>query len=221
MRPCTPHAVMTTESSICHGGHLFCHTTIQQSMQGIFQCFISRGAVTNVDSTAAARYLLRRILMYWYRELSESGQADGAPLYTPDLSTFDGVLDLFSLCNLAELMNLTYEATYDQTILDVERVEFIEGRRIARRLVYWFSETHELHRNGAQVDIMSEIYWPYLLAQVSALEAGVVEYDSDKITGDDFREHVEKSFSKNQDFMPHWEKFMEEWHEDQKWSFAW
>jgi hypothetical protein len=110
MRPNTPHLVYMPESAICHRGHFYCMSTIRESIFGIFHTFSASGLLTNVERTKDAHLLLQRIVMYIHyffvcREFDPSKPVMLTP-HVPDVSTFEGTIDLFMLCIVMELGNL-------------------------------------------------------------------------------------------------------------------
>ena len=66
MRPGTFHAVITPVPTIVHGGYLLCHTTIKNTILGIYQGVISDENLTNVDNMLETRILLAQMAMMWY-----------------------------------------------------------------------------------------------------------------------------------------------------------
>jgi hypothetical protein len=60
--------------------------------------------------------------------------------HVPDLLTFDGVVDLLSVCNLFEMANaLSYEAYTPQNLAEYDRTHFIQARKLCREMVHWAS----------------------------------------------------------------------------------
>lgn len=77
MRPNTLHAVFTPEHVICHGGHFYATTTMQDTMFGIVNTFIFPDVLTNADKQSHSQ-VLRRIAAFYYdvlvlQRLDESG----------------------------------------------------------------------------------------------------------------------------------------------------
>lgn len=68
MRPNTLHAVYTPEHAICHGGHFYAISTIQDTLFGLVHSFIAGNFVTNTDHKSS-RLLLRRIAHFYYGAL--------------------------------------------------------------------------------------------------------------------------------------------------------
>lgn len=65
MRPNTIHIVFTPEHSICHGGHFYATSTMQDTFYGIVHSFCANMLVTNA-SHPATRVLLRRIIQLYH-----------------------------------------------------------------------------------------------------------------------------------------------------------
>lgn len=70
-----------------------------------------------------------------------------------------------------ELGNILHPENYTSTGLTVtERMKLIEGRSIARHFRQWISSHYQVLDDGDQVyDIDTDVYWPYLASQTSAL----------------------------------------------------
>ena len=68
MRPNLPHAVYTPEHAICHGGHFYAISTIQDTMFGLVHSFIAGNLVTNTDHITS-RLLLRRMAHFYHGAL--------------------------------------------------------------------------------------------------------------------------------------------------------
>jgi hypothetical protein len=65
MRPNTPHAVFTPENVICHGGHFYATSTMQDTMFGIVHTFVSPVTLTNTEKSKHG-LLLRRIAGFYH-----------------------------------------------------------------------------------------------------------------------------------------------------------
>jgi hypothetical protein len=76
MRPNTPHAVFTPENSICHGGHFYAMSTMQDTMFGIVNTFMSPDALTNSDRPTHG-IILRRIATFYHDVLVKQRIEDG------------------------------------------------------------------------------------------------------------------------------------------------
>lgn len=67
MRPNTPHAVVTPDNSICHGGHFYATSTLRDTCYGIFHSFVSGTLTTNTDHCLHAMQLLARMVVYYHQ----------------------------------------------------------------------------------------------------------------------------------------------------------
>jgi hypothetical protein len=65
MRPNQPHAVYTPEHAICHGGHFYAISTIQDTMAAFVHCFVSGNFVMNMEHSSS-RLLLRRMAHFYH-----------------------------------------------------------------------------------------------------------------------------------------------------------
>jgi hypothetical protein len=75
MRPNTPHAVFTPDNVICHGGHFYATSTMQDTMFGIVHTVMSQ-ALTNADKSSHS-LVLRRIAGFYHGILVEQRLDDG------------------------------------------------------------------------------------------------------------------------------------------------
>lgn len=182
MKPNTPHLVVTPQSSICHGGHYYATSTIRQTCHGIMHTFVACSLLTNTEHTTASRELLRRILFFYFKAFRSNYVVDGPTGKTmssyykgnvPDIFTFEGLLDVLSLCNLMELGNIIHHQTYAQGGLDdSERVKMILGRACARQVRKWLEtivEIHHPHEVPSLRSLEQDVFYPYLCSQTASL----------------------------------------------------
>ncbi|KAK1218281.1 hypothetical protein PQX77_019046 [Marasmius sp. AFHP31] len=141
LRPCTPHYVVTLESSLCHGSHFFSARTMTDTCFGVLHTFTHGWHITNQHETHH-RASLARILCVWADRLVGSDFFDEHSGDTgddlPDLWTISGIIDVLSLYNVIELGSLLWEERYvgsalDQRLLNV----YEEARRCGKRLLEW------------------------------------------------------------------------------------
>lgn len=78
MRPNTPHAVFTPSHAICHGGHFYSCSNMQDTMFGLVHTFISPDLLTNTQHTACWG-LLRRIAIFYHDVLVKKRVEDDGP----------------------------------------------------------------------------------------------------------------------------------------------
>ena len=91
--------------------------------------------------------------------------------HLPDLEQFEGVLDLFALSAIVELMNVLHPGTYRGNGLSrLERDECAVARGKCRDILKWFFAHHDLvdARNNSIVDGPA-IYAEYLARHVQTL----------------------------------------------------
>jgi hypothetical protein len=87
----------------------------------------------------------------------------GTPAHhLPDLSTFEGILDLATLCCLMELGNVLSNWAYDPKAAEGERHRLMGARKRARSLLVWVFDHYKLLNNGQEVKPMEDFYWRYL-----------------------------------------------------------
>ncbi|TFK68886.1 hypothetical protein BDN72DRAFT_897779 [Pluteus cervinus] len=209
MRPNTPHAVITLESSICYGGYLICYTTVREMCYGLLHCASHGHILTNVAEFPEAFLLLRRIMMYW---------ADAVPTlqpnpHQPDLATVKGVFDILTVCMLAEVGNLFDDRFYQGTMEPREYVEVIEARRLSRKLVSWMTQALTVTKHGRVADVESDLYQPYLVHHLVTFSQVLKKHNRARKaqglwTHDDFVDQLKKMFpdTQNRNFWHLWEK---------------
>ena len=89
--------------------------------------------------------------------------------HVPNLSTFDGILDLVSLCCLMELGNVLNEWSYTGG-KEKERRRLMYARKRGRKLIHWlFDQWELLDDQNKPIDAFKEFYWPFLAQQARAL----------------------------------------------------
>jgi len=147
--------------------------------------------------------------------------------HLPNIMEFEGVLDLFSLCNAIELLNVTYFHTYGpQGIATRERLQFIHARSKARSLIEWFWAHFDLVKETSRrvSNSQDQVYWKYLAQQTKALvhykrraESVGMRPDGDApFTWEDLDAQVKRCFEGSANF---WGAFAEV--EDDCLTFAW
>ncbi|KAJ3500229.1 hypothetical protein NLJ89_g9887 [Agrocybe chaxingu] len=131
MRPNVPHAVVTPSASICHGGHFYCMSTIQQTSASLMHSFVCSTYITNTTHHPS-RLLLRRMIQFCHQGIVRDVPKQGRD-HLPDVTTIQGVVDLLTLCNLNILGNVLDHRTYsapnqqeDAPISDGERRRWME-----------------------------------------------------------------------------------------------
>lgn len=77
MRPNTPHAVLTPDAAICHGGHYLSTSTLRSTCYGFLMSFSLSTLLTNTNHTTECQLLFRKLLAY-YSEVYTQGQPDDA-----------------------------------------------------------------------------------------------------------------------------------------------
>jgi hypothetical protein len=203
MRPNTPHAVFTPDHSICHGGHFYATSTMQDTMFGIVNTFMSPDALTNTDHRPHG-ILLRRIAAFYHEILvKERVENDEYQLgHLPNLKSFEGVLDLLTFCNLMILANVLDPRTYqfapggthkDHCLHDVngipakERYEMTYARGRCWDIILWFFSKYEIFEkeSGLGIDGHKQVAMRYLSDQGSAIleykrraDKNIAEYGS-------------------------------------------
>src|ERR1700733_1041346 len=177
MRPNTPHFVVTPESAICHGGHFYAMSTIQDTVFGLYHMFVASKRVTNTEHSEDAHLLLRRMVVYLHYVLVKHGSKSNFSTSTPpsiphvpDISTFEGVLDLFMLCVIMELGDIINPSAYKKKYRhdrhhDHVRLSTIHARGLSRDLRHWWASRYELVNPETQKIEDSDVVFKDLLSQ--------------------------------------------------------
>jgi len=151
MKPNTPHRVYTIKSAICHGGHFYCMSTIRESTYGILHHFAASSFLTNTQHTADSRLLLRRIVVYihyiFVRRQFDTRQPTMPTPHVPNVSTFEGTIDLFMICVIMELGNLLNPQAYRRGThpeRQCDPIATLYSRGLARDIMDWWHAHYEL-----------------------------------------------------------------------------
>ncbi|KIL56676.1 hypothetical protein M378DRAFT_181892, partial [Amanita muscaria Koide BX008] len=140
MRPNTPHVVYTLESSICQGGHFYATSTLQDTCYGIMHTFVAGGFITNTEHTQDALRILCRMIAFYHASFVRAEKDDDDDVkrkespfhHLPNINKFEGLMDLLSLCCIAELGNVLCDWSYKST----------EGREQGNSLVGFLKITN-------------------------------------------------------------------------------
>ncbi|KAF8873088.1 hypothetical protein BD779DRAFT_1679429 [Infundibulicybe gibba] len=153
MRPNTPHAVYTQGHTICHGGHFYATSCLQDTLYSLIHSFVAGSVVTNTEHRASSGLAHRE---------------DYVDHMLP-LHTMNGVLDLFSICILTETSNILNLQTYDGGMSLEDRKCCVEARHRSRDLLDWFFSRYQLVRAGTVLDGYKDVYLRFLARVVIAL----------------------------------------------------
>ena len=138
--------------------------------------FVASKRVTNTEHCHDAHLLLQRMVIYVHYVLVKCGSKLDLPTaphttpHIPDVSTFDGVLDLFMLCivmELGDLINpLAYRRKYHHSRdRDHERLSTIHARGLSRDLRAWWHAHYMLFDPQKNVLLDSEVVFKELFCQ--------------------------------------------------------
>jgi len=123
-------------------------STIQDTVFGLYHMFVASKKVTNTEHSHDAHLLLRRMVTYLHNTLvrrrSKLYSSTALPTpHIPNISTFEGVLDLFMLCIIMELGDLVNPLAYKKKHRhgrkhDYDRLCTIHARGLSRDLRHWW-----------------------------------------------------------------------------------
>ena len=131
--------------------------------------------------------------------------------HVPDLSTFEGIHDLFTLCNVIELANAAHPDTYEPPGIPApDRMLMLHARKQSREIVTWVVANYEFEGQHS----IDWFYWRYLAYQSRALcrakdfaeSKGTFSSNQEPIA-EKVRRHVKNSFKDVIEFWPHWDDF--------------
>jgi hypothetical protein len=175
MRPNTPHFVVTPESAICHGGHFYAMSTIRDTIFGMYHMFVASKSITNTEHTQDAHLLLRRLVIHAHYVIVKHGSNQHLSLapptpHVPNVSTFDGAIDLFMLCIIMELGDLINPLAYKKKYRrdrdrDRDRLCTIHARGHARDLRNWWRGHYMFYDIEADRGVDGEIVFKDLFSQ--------------------------------------------------------
>jgi hypothetical protein len=158
---------------------------MQDTMFGIVNTFTSPDALTNTDHRPHG-ILLRRIAAFYHDILVKKRIEDGEYElgHVPNLTSFEGVLDLFTFCNLIILANVLDCRTYEpgpggvkdedhdvNGIPAKERYEMAYARGRCWDIFRWFFSKYEIFEkeSGLAIDGFTEVAMRYLSDQGSTI----------------------------------------------------
>ncbi|KAF6755591.1 hypothetical protein DFP72DRAFT_1067397 [Ephemerocybe angulata] len=167
VQPFVPFILLSTDNTITQKCYFYATSTIRSSCYGYLHTSLTTDPSAN-KSQQAAHSMLRRLAQYYrlvYCGDDYFFRRKDFP-HVPDILTFEGVIDVLSLCNVFELVN-----ALSHHLSDLDRLLFIEARRVCRTIVSWMgSHLHFRGRTGAPLDIHRDIWMRYLARQVKSLQ---------------------------------------------------
>ncbi|KAG6875104.1 hypothetical protein C0993_010851 [Termitomyces sp. T159_Od127] len=173
MRPNLPHSVVTPSPTICRGGHFYCVSTIIDSVVGIFHHYVASDTISNTNHALASHNVLTRLLTFYLLVLVDSDdETEYDRSHVPDVTSWDGLLTIFHLCNYFELHSaiLGWYFAYNGDVRAFKAS--IRNRARARELIYWFFSSHELEGNDGVItglEALETLFCRFLAQQASAL----------------------------------------------------
>jgi hypothetical protein len=132
--------------------------------------FVASKQITNTEHTKDAHLLLRRLIVYIHYILVKHGLEPTTP-HVPNVSTFDGTIDLFMLCVIMELGDLINPSAYKKKKYrrnwdrDSERLCTIYARGLARELCKWWCANYSFYDPVANAPVGGESVFDTILTQ--------------------------------------------------------
>lgn len=168
MQPNTPHFVVMPQSAICHGGHFYAMSMIWDTIFGIHHMFVASRNITNTEHTQDAHLLLWRLVVYTHYIHVKRGSKHNLLMvpptpHIPDISTFEGMIDLFMLCIIMELSNLInplaykkkYQCDHDR---DYDQLCTIRAHGLSRDLRNWWCARYMFMTERQTAVWMAKLY---------------------------------------------------------------
>jgi hypothetical protein len=106
--------------------------------------------------------------------------------HVPDITTWEGVLDLLALCSLMELLNVVDASMYlvassklkydsplkaNPGMSARHRLECIAARQASREMLgHFFSHFEIVNTDGKSINGVDDVWWPYFARQLVCLE---------------------------------------------------
>ncbi|KAF8220622.1 hypothetical protein L208DRAFT_1332790 [Tricholoma matsutake] len=227
MCPNTPHAVLMPEASICHGGHYLTVSNLRSTCYGFLMGFSLSTLLTNTMHTSACQLLFQKILAYFYNiytkgrpeEAGKNRPLESPVPHVPDPSTFDGIHDLFSLCNVIEMANILHPDSYHTGLSVSQQQEMIRGQFLSRAIVSWVISNYDI-----ELVTTETFYWNYLAYQAHAICYAKTFGDSQEAysymgvpLANKVHALIKESFQGVDSFWEQWESFVDV----QLGTFAW
>ncbi|PFH45301.1 hypothetical protein AMATHDRAFT_88859 [Amanita thiersii Skay4041] len=161
MRPNTPYMAVTTEHAICKGTHFLAAPTICESCYALIHGFVTQSAFTNTDYTSQDTWQLYcRLVTYYAHEYLESFLVPDRNYDTPhmpDIRTYDGVLDLFTLLAVIKLGIALYLSSYSETRMpQLEWFRAREAMWLVDCTLHWFNAHFRIKDDNGQSPMVFE-----------------------------------------------------------------
>ncbi|KAF9058030.1 hypothetical protein BJ165DRAFT_1521354 [Panaeolus papilionaceus] len=113
MGPNTLHMAGTLEHAICRGFHFYSPTLLLRTAAGLINAFILNDFISNTHHNASRAILLRMLGFHFDAHISRRFQIDEhCQNHLVDISSWEGVAALLTLCTLAILVNVLDFRTY-------------------------------------------------------------------------------------------------------------
>ncbi|KAF8873848.1 hypothetical protein CPB84DRAFT_1690553 [Gymnopilus junonius] len=192
MKANTPHFVYGMEAAVCHGGHYYMTSLMQDTLQGVIHAFILNNFLTNTSHWPTCQ-IFHHILLFYHLGLMEESipSSDQSFVHLPDVKTIDGILNLLSVCILVILGNVldfcTYKAanqdddesaTPEQAYLindcDVNAIPYFErvaqcyARGVAFYIMQWIQSCATIR--GPSQDIIPDLPYQFLVQIIQSLQ---------------------------------------------------
>jgi hypothetical protein len=207
-------------------------TALQQSAASIYHQFVAGYDITNNDNTKEAFIFLSSIATFFHHHLVVNHQEYGKHLacigvnrltwlkcqtdkddpvltHLPQLSSFDGLLDLVALVQLMELASILSHWGYKPPIeCATERFAAIETRKRARELVAVVFGTYELiDEQGDSVHGLNVLFYGGLVNNCAALTILKRQHEekhgvSDHITAEEVEKAIKRALQRHRKLLP-------------------
>ena len=166
MPPFTLHFVYMLESSICTGRHYYALGTMERTSYGIQHIFASEGLLTNQVHSKTQVQLLCHTLDLVFDHLSGVDLDSFEKSHIPDISTFNGLLDVVSLIIIVDLQEIVNPIENPEPAL---RYQCLKVCHQANQLKLWLWKRCQLSMEGKRVDFLNDFFQIHLETQLDGL----------------------------------------------------
>lgn len=164
LRPSTVCYSVSSTACVIRGGHFMSRSTLRTTALGILSTFdmLSEQTTSSLDMI---RYIVTMFHANWVIKDEEEHLVD----HLPDIETFDGILDVFHICIIAEMGAVLYSPRYQGDVVNYSvkhRMSFIHCRALAHQILRHLDTSYQLTSLSGQRNEISTVYLKFLVQQV-------------------------------------------------------
>jgi hypothetical protein len=129
--------------------------------------------------------------------------------HIPQITTMQGLVDVFSVCNVIELAEI-FALASSRGLSDYDIQQNVEARRLSRRIIAWvhsrFTFTDE---SGSPLDLYADLCIPYLVQHARILcdyKRVISSLSPVSVSPELIEANIQASFAQHALFRHHWSK---------------